>query len=127
MEIKVDTGKETLKDKVTRLWGNAKCWCSNRLGEAKRWAEDHWMDLLKAIPYVLSAVAGGIKIAKMLKGSAADRHEDRMNKVYYDPSTGLHWDLKRNMTNAERSELMSRKRGGEFTEDILKDMRILKK
>jgi hypothetical protein len=39
----------------------------------------------------------------------------------------LHWDLKRNLTNSERIELMSRKRDGEYTENILQDMRLLKK
>lgn len=127
MKIEVDVNKESWKDKIKNAWSKFKTWCHNRAEDVKRWTEDHWYDVLKAIPLLLSATAGGIKVYKMLKGSAADRHEDRMSKTYYDPSTGLHWDLRRNMTNDERIELMQRKREGEFTEEILKDMRILRR
>lgn len=126
-EIKVEVVDNSFKDKMKGVWSKTKTWASNRANEAMRWTEDHWHDILKATPIVLSTVAAGIKVAKMIKGSAAEQHEARMSKCYYDPSTGLHWQLKRDMTNDERIELVQRKREGEYTEDILQDMKILKK
>lgn len=52
--------------------------------------------------------------------------EDEKKHIYYDPHTGAHWQLKRELTNAERAELMRRQRDGEYTEYILADMGVLK-
>ncbi len=54
------------------------------------------------------------------------RRTEEKRLEYYDPHTGAHWQLKRRLTNEERAELMRRQRAGEFTEDILEDMRVLK-
>lgn len=117
------TFKEKVKDKISELKVSIK----NKLGEVGRWCLDHINVICVIVPTVIATATGIVKLVKMIRGSAAERHEARMENCYYDPSTGLHWDLKRNMTNSERSEFMSRKRAGEFTEDILKDMRILRK
>ena len=123
----VNHDDRSLKEKAKSAWYEVKDWIDVKMNEVKIWFEGNWMTIIKLMPIVFGTITWGIKIAKMLKGSAADRHEDRMDKTYYDPSTGLHWDLKRDMNNSERIELSQRKRNGEFVEDILRDMRILKK
>ena len=117
------TTKEKLEEKVAA----AKTTVKNKIGEAKHWAEDHSWQILYATPFVISAATGLVKLVKTVKGSAADRHEDRMEKCYYDPSSGFHFDLKRELRNSDRIEILQRKREGENIEDILTDMRLLKK
>lgn len=125
MEIIVNDTRST-KDKIRDKISEIKTAVSNRANEALRWTADHSGEIVQALPVVIGAATGTVKLIKLVRGSAQDRHEDRMDKCYYDPSTGLHWELERNMTNAERTELVQRKRAGEYTEDILRDMRILK-
>jgi hypothetical protein len=96
---------ETVKYRVSLFW------------------RDHWQTILKWAPAVLAAIGGIIKI---VKPSAAELHEKRMAKTWYDPSTGFHWELKRDLTNHDRIEIMERRRAGEKVEDILRGMKIMK-
>lgn len=115
--------EEKLKDKLNE----AKEKVSEKASEAINWTKDNWQAVLAGAAVAIPLATSAVKLVKSLKGSAADRHEDRMKNCYYDPSTGLHWDLKRMLSNSERIELMQRKRDGEYTEDILMDMKLLKK
>jgi hypothetical protein len=87
--------------------------------------------LLSRAGYVGLAIGGAILAAiggiiKIVKPSAAELHEKRMAKTWYDPSTGFHWELKRDLTNHDRIEIMERRRAGEKVEDILRGMKIMK-
>lgn len=117
------TKEEKLKDKLNE----AKEKVSEKASEAINWAKNNWQAVLAGAAVAIPLATSAVKLVKSLKGSAADRHEERMKNCYYDPSTGLHWDLKRMLSNSERIELMKRKRDGEYTEDILMDMKLLKK
>lgn len=117
------TKEEKLKDKLNE----AKEKVSEKASEAINWTKDNWQAVLAGAAVAIPLATSAVKLVKSLKGSASDRHEDRMKNCYYDPSTGLHWDLKRMLSNSERIELMKRKRDGEYTEDILMDMKLLKK
>ena len=117
------TKEEKLKDKLNE----AKEKVSEKASEAINWTKDNWQAVLAGAAVAIPLATSAVKLVKSLKGSAADKHEERMKNCYYDPSTGLHWDLKRMLSNSERIELMKRKRDGEYTEDILMDMKLLKK
>lgn len=117
------TKEEKLKDKLNE----AKEKVSEKAGEAINWTKNNWQAVLAGAAVAIPLATSAVKLVKSLKGSALDRHEERMKNCYYDPSTGLHWDLKRMLSNSERIELMQRKRDGEYTEDILMDMKLLKK
>lgn len=115
--------EEKLKDKLNETKEKV----SEKASEAINWTKNNWQAVLAGAAVAIPLATSAVKLVKSLKGSAADRHEDRMKNCYYDPSTGLHWDLKRMLSNSERIELMKRKRDGEYTEDILMDMKLLKK
>ena len=117
------TKEEKLKDKLNE----AKVKVSEKASEAINWTKENWQAVLAGAAVAIPLATSAVKLVKSLKGSAADKHEERMKNCYYDPSTGLHWDLKRMLSNSERIELMKRKRDGEYTEDILMDMNLLKK
>lgn len=117
------TTKEKIRDTYEEVRDKAKV----KTKEACYFVKENWQTILAVSAAAIPVATGAVKLVKSLKGSAAERHEDRMKNCYYDPSTGLHWDLKRMLNNSERIELMQRKRNGEFTEDILRDMRLLKK
>ena len=129
-EIKVEvidhddrTWKQKLKDKVLEFKYDLKTWWA----ETSVWIVNHWFDVAKVLVVMLPIATQAVKFIRTCHGSAADLREQRMQNCYYDPSTGAHWRLKRDLTNAEQSELLSRQRRGELAEDILRDMRVLKK
>jgi hypothetical protein len=59
------------------------------------------------------------------KKSMAQKERERIDMTYYDPSTGLHWELTRKLTNAERSKLAEAKRNGVPVERVLSAMGVL--
>ncbi len=50
----------------------------------------------------------------------------RIDHQYYDPSTGMHWELCRKATNKDRAEILRRKANGENLYDILRQLRLIK-
>lgn len=117
----------TWKQKLKDGWLSFKYDLKIKWDTAVVWVANHWFDVAKILVVLLPVATQAVKFIRTAKGSAADLREDRMRHCYYDPSTGAHWKLKRDLTNSEQSELLKRKRGGELSEDILRDFGILKK
>ena len=120
---------DEFKGKVAAAKDKTKKWCEDRYWDAKFLWINHKDEIVGAAGLVTSGVLGGIKIYDAItvrqRRKAAMRYEDR--KIFYDPSTGCRYRLKRNLSNRESLELSRRKRDGENVGDILKDMRILRK
>lgn len=110
--------KKPFGEQVDEAWDTLKL----KTGEAYRWCVGHKEELIGLIPLGL----GLIGLAKQLKPTKQETERERIDKTYYDPHTGLHWQLRRKLTNDERAELARRQRLGEYTEDILERMRVLK-
>lgn len=111
--------KTTIGDKLKE--GAKKA--AKKLEPVGRYVTEHPMETLAALA---SALAVG-KTAKTLFGkTSAERERERIDHQYYDPRTGAHWQLTRQLSNRERAELMARQRSGEYTEDILEDLGVLK-
>lgn len=74
-----------------------------------------------------AALIGGAAVAgaNILHKHKKQETEDRKQTTYYDPHTGMHWDLRRKPTNYDRIQLENRQRAGESTHDILRDLRLI--
>ena len=75
-------------------------------------------------------VVGGKKLIDFLKSIKPTQAEldRRWQEVHvYDHSLGMHYTLKRPMTGNEQIEFSQRKKRGELTGDILRDMNLLKR
>jgi hypothetical protein len=59
------------------------------------------------------------------KKSVTQIERERVDRNYYDTTTGINWTLRRPLHTWEKEELMRRRRNGEYTEKILRDMRVL--
>lgn len=110
--------RQKLKNAVQNGWEVTKKAASNVWG----WCKENREELAFMVPVFLAAATG---IQKLRKPKQEDERE-RINTTYYDPSTGAHWRLRRELNNRERAELMARRRAGEYVEDILEDMRVLR-
>ena len=110
--------KEKIKTALQNGWEKTKKGASSTW----QWMKENKEDLAFLVPICLAAATG----LKKLKGTTRDDERYRIDHTYYDPSTGAHWKLRRELSNNERAELMARRRAGEYTEDILEDMRVLK-
>ncbi len=115
LEVRKETKIEMVK-RVVREKTNA----------GKNWVKNNGDKLMDGVAAGVALIGSVCAIVRMVGGTAQDRHDRRVDRQYYDPSTGVHWDLKRKPTNSDRVELMRRKRNGDNTEDILKDLKLIK-
>lgn len=113
----VETVEPTKADKV-------KNFVSEKWTATKKFACDHGKEIIVGLPVV---IGGARSLYKALKPTVYEQERKRIDHTYYDPSTGLHWELKRKLTNNERAELDRRRRNGEAVIDILKSMKVAKR
>lgn len=75
------------------------------------------------IPLAIATVKAGqsLVVNRRIKGERS-----RIDHTYYDPSTGFHWDLRRKATNADRAEILRRRKAGQETYDILRQMGLIR-
>lgn len=66
-------------------------------------------------------------IKKHNRNKRQDKQEKMKRTRIYDRSSGNYWHLKKELTNKQWLEVNKRKKAGEKTGDILKDMKVLKK
>jgi hypothetical protein len=112
---KWDKFKDKAKDVKSKVKSKAK--------DVKAWATDNKEE---AVTLAGAVIYGVVELAKISKRTTEDKRQKRMDLTYYDPHTGIHWRLRRKLDNDERVELARRQRLGEYTEDILDDLGVLK-
>lgn len=111
--------KEQIKETLVKVKDGVKDFMSS----AWKFCKENKEELVVLVPLGLAAATG---IKNLRSSTTRDSERQRIDTTYYDPCTGAHWQLKRQLSNRERSELMARRRNGEYTEDILWDMGVLK-
>lgn len=110
--------KPTLKETASEILKTAKV----KAKEAMAWAKEHKEEIGMA-----SAFAAGIYgFAKKQRPTQYQQERHRIDHTYYDPSSGMHWQLTRPMTNQERGRLQQRKANGEEVYYILYSMGLIK-
>lgn len=102
----------------------AKDWAKRTLSNGWRWCCDNKADLIVLVPLGLATLKG-VKNTMAPKKSVTQIERERVDRNYYDPHTGVNWTLKRPLRTWEKEELMRRQRNGEYTETILRDLRVL--
>lgn len=130
MDIKVldSEGKEvktekSFREKVKEFLTDAMAKAKELFSKLLDWISDHKLEALAFATFI-----GGL-IKKSVKSSAvrhAEKERKRVDETYYDPSTGIHWQLRRKPTNREREIFAARKRNGEPAEVILSELGLLK-
>ena len=79
---------------------------------------------------VVAGIGIGIAVLKasqsLVVSHRVKMERRRIDHTYYDPSTGFHWDLVRKATNADRAQILERKKNGESIVTILKDLKLIK-
>lgn len=118
-EDKMAMRREKIKNSLIKVKDGVKTFMS----DAWKFCKENKEELVVLVPLGLAAATG---IKNLKSSTTKDSERQRIDHTYYDPTTGAHWQLRRPLTNSERAELMARRRAGEFTEDILEDMRVLK-
>ena len=111
--------RETKFDKFKRK-AKAK---AKKVGE---FCKDNWLAILIGTSVTLAVVDQGVKTFRDIKPakSEAEKERDRIDHTYYDPSTGMHWDLRRKATNEDRIAIEDRK-GKDSMSEILSDLKLI--
>lgn len=111
--------KATAKEKAKKFLSQAK----EKATEIVDWGVENPKEAFAAATGLAGAVFG---LTKMLpKKTATQKERERIDTTYYDPSTGLHWELTRKLTNSERARLAEAKRQGVPVERVLSQMGVL--
>ena len=88
------------------------------------WAKEHYVGLTIGLPIVVNGVCKLVRVVNNVHDkSEDDRHRDKM---YYDPSAHVWYELRRKLTNSEKIEIAQRIKDGEKRVDILSDMNVIK-
>lgn len=116
MEVKYSSRWEKFKHKA---W--------TRKEKAKQWFNEDPRRILAVGSVVVVGGKKAIDTIKNLKPTQAELDRRWQEVHVYDHSLGFHYTLKRPMTGNEQIEFSQRKKRGELTGDILRDMRLLKR
>lgn len=115
--------KETLTDKVKNFARKAKDEAKMTGTKTVRWVEENKELVVIMVPLAIACLKTG---QSMLVSHRQTSERARIDKTYYDPSTGFHWELRRKATNADRAEILRRKGQGQETYTILKQMGLIR-
>ena len=117
------------KEKVTEAKTKAKNWCSDRYWDARQLWAFHKDEIVGVVSLGGAIVTGGVKLYDAI--TVRQRRHDRMSyedrKIFYDPSTGCRYKLKRNLSNKEQMELNKLRRQGHDAGEVLQKMKVLKR
>ena len=119
MNEKIEKAKKKAKDFGRKAIGEAK-----RFGiEAVEFANRNKEVLIVAAPVVIAGIKSrqSLMVNRRIKGE-----RKRIDHTYYDPQTGMHWELKRKASNADRAEILRRKKAGQDVYDILRQMNLIR-
>ena len=112
-----------LKSKAQLKIKRAKMRMKSAKIEAKRFMDEHPEVVIAGI----TATAGAIKAGQsFVVNRRVAKERKRIDRTWYDPRTGMHWDLRRKLTNPERAEILNRRAMGQSAYDILAQMNVLK-
>lgn len=111
--------KDVLTDKVKSFAMKAKITGTKTV----QWVEENKELVMVMVPLAIACLKTG---QSMLVSHRQMSERDRIDRTYYDPSTGFHWELRRRATNADRAEILRRKGQGQETYTILKQMGLIR-
>lgn len=79
--------------------------------------------LIVCAPVAIAAIRSG---QSLIVNRRVKKERERIDHTWYDPRTGMHWDLRRKVSNAERAEILRRRGEGQDAYTILTQMRLIK-
>lgn len=113
---------ENVKTEICDFANKAKNEATRAANDAVEWAIDNKELVIAMIPVAIAAIKTGQSLAV---NHRVKMERKRIDHTYYDPSTGMHWDLKRVATNNDRVVIMKRRKNGDEIYDILRDMKLI--
>lgn len=114
---------EDAKAQARGYFARAKAQAQRAGANVARVASENRELLIAGIPIAIAGIQLG---RSQLVSRRLKNERNRIDRTYYDPSTGFHWDLKRKATNADRAKIAKLKAEGVPTYDILMKLNLLK-
>lgn len=111
------------KQKAMEFGHKVKVEATQTATKAVEWGVENKELVIAMIPVAITVVKTGQSWAV---NHRVKTERSRIDHTYYDPSTGMHWELKRKATNADRAEILRRKKAGQDTYTILRQMNLIK-
>ena len=111
---KIETAKQNVKDFAGKVRSEAEALGARTV--------DFVIENKELCIAAIPVVVGALKVGQ----SQIVSHRQRIQRTYYDPSSGMHWELKRKATNNDRAEILRRKAEGEDVYTILRQMNLIR-
>ena len=116
---KIETAKKNVKDFASKVGNEAKALGSKAI--------DFGVENKELCIAMIPVVVGALQMGRShVVSHRAKTERRRIEHTYYDPSSGMHWELKRKATNADRAEILRRKAQGEDIYNILRQMNLIR-
>lgn len=116
---KIETAKQNVKDFAGKVRSEAEALGARTVD----FVIENKELCIAAIPVVVGALKVG---QSQIVSHRQTRERRRIQRTYYDPSSGMHWELKRKATNNDRAEILRRKAEGEDVYTILRQMNLIR-
>lgn len=119
MNEKVEKVGNDVKEFAQKAWSQAK----DKAFQVGYFVKENKELVALGIPLAVATVKAGqsLVVNRRIKGERS-----RIDHTYYDPSTGFHWELRRKPSNADRAEILKRRKAGQETYDILRQMGLIR-
>ena len=122
-----DFNKYVERAKKESKWNDFKIWIKTKWNKIMDWFGSKSLTEVLQTASIIGAIIGVIfKAIKSCRKTGTERLADQRDFGFYDPHTGIRWDLKRKMTNNEKHELRIRMEAGEPCEEVLKELGVYK-
>ena len=121
--MKKDSNFDELKDEFTGKVSDVANATVELAAEVGNW-------VLNNPEKIIAGITLGVAVANATKSLVVSHRKNReramIDRTYYDPSTGMHWELRRKATNADRIAIMNGKANGQSIVDILVERKLIK-
>lgn len=92
----------SIKETMKKIGNDAKHVVDNTTYKVTKWAKENPMLVGTLVISVVGIGLSACKKAIECELSPTTRERRHIERTYYDPRTGLHWDLKRKASNEDR-------------------------
>ena len=112
-----------VKDRISEFGRKAKREALDAGSRALEFANRNRELIVIGAPVLIATIKSG---QSLVVNRRLRNERSRIDHTYYDPSTGMHWELRRKATNADRAEILRRKKDGQDVYTILRQMKLIK-
>jgi len=89
------------------------------------WILNHRDETVAIVVTLVAVASGARKLVKSLQPTQYEKERRRIDHTWYDPHTGISWDLKKKPTNAQKEVIDLASKAKEPMGPVLKELKLI--